>query len=853
MSRKFNSLSAILTLWRLLAIACLSLLIILVLGIRMVEHPVAAQTQLARAINEGGPNAIPGQYIVVFKPGTSRNDVLVAERTVERLGGKIGFRYTSALIGFSAKLPASALQTLRAARGVDWIEADQKVSLTTIQSNPPKGLDRTSERLLPLDNQYTYGQTGLGVHAYVLDTGILTSHNEFGVRASGVFFDAFGGQGQDCNGHGTHVAGTIGGTTYGIAKDVTLHAVRVLGCNGSGSESGVVAGVNWVLSQYQQLGQPAVANMSLGAPPSVLLQTLNTAVANSIALGVTYTIAAGNSNGADACTVSPALVTTAITVGAVNPINDTLASFSNLGSCLDLFAPGVNILSSWHTSTTATATISGTSMAAPHVAGVAALYLQFHPLDNPAAVWNAIHYADNVFGTTPGWPGIINLPAYSPNELLHWGSVLYDGFNDGDPHLTTVDGIHYDFQSAGEFVTLRDAGGLEIQTRQTPVATTFNSWPNPHTGLASCVSVNTAVAARVGKHRVTFQPNLSGVPDPSGLQLRVDGVLTTVGANGLALGPGGRVAPSVGGGIEIDFPDGTALIVTPGWWASQSKWYINLSVFHTPASAGIMGAMAPGSWLPALPNNTSMGPKPTAAHQRYVDLYQKFADAWRVTGRTSLFDYAPGTSTATFTLPSWPQENGPCVIPENPPAKPADPRLAQQVCSAVVDKNVKDNCVFDVTATGEPGFAKTYLLSQQIQAGSTTIAVSADKDPTNIGEPVTFTATVARNASSGRGAPTGTVQFILDEKKVGEPISLDSNGRATWTTSSLPFGTHDVVAQYTPSNGSVFLASTSVAKGHTVKGKRVVNEKDTLPAQPRVNNVVPGLLPVNGLGKNGLP
>jgi subtilisin family serine protease len=770
------------------------------------------QTTLPPVLNEGVRDVIPGQYIVVFKQGTSRNNILAAQRTVQRLGGKVGFTYTSALLGFSATLPPGALQTLRAAPGVAWIEADQKVSIDTIQANPPKGLDRTSERLLPLDNSYTYSEKGTGVNAYVIDTGIRATHTEFGGRVSAVGFTAINdGKGtNDCNGHGTHVAGTIGGMNYGIAKDVTLYSVRVLDCSGTGTVAGVIAGVDWVTNNAIR---PAVANMSLGGGVS---PSLDTAVTNSIASSdVTYVVAAGNS-GADACNFSPARVPTAITVGMIDPNNDTRHPFSNVGPCVDLFAPGVGILSSWYTSDTATNTLVGTSMAAPHVAGVAARYLENHKLAIPAVVWGAIHYADNI-STTPNWAGVINPGAGSPNELLHWGS-LNNGYDDGDPHITTVDGVHYDFQSAGEFVCLRDGDGLEIQTRQTPVATTFNPWPNPHTGLATCVSVNTAIAARVGNHRVTFQPNLSGVPDPSGLQLRVDSVLTTLGANGLNLGPDGRVVSSGGGGIEIDFPDGTALIVSPGWWAAQNKWILNLSVFHTPAREGIMGAIAPGSWLPALPNGTSMGPRPTALHQRYVDLNQKFADAWRVTGKTSLFDYAPGTSTATFTLSSWPKENSPCIIPENPPVEFLDPKTAQKLCREIVGKDLNAECVFDVAVTGERGFAKIYLLTQQIKAGSTTTTMNDDKNPTQVGEAVRFTATVARNVSGGREAPTGTVQFFLDDQRVGGPVKLDSNGQATWNTNSIKVGNHQVAARYFPSKGSVFLTSISLDKTHTVRG-----------------------------------
>ncbi len=834
MSRKLTPLSSNFASWKFSSLARLSLLTLLAIAGTTVVRAVPPSQQLAPVINEGTRAAIPGQYIVVFKPGTAPNAVLAAERTAERLGGKIGFRYAAALIGFSAKLPANALQALRAARGVAWIEADQKVSINLAQPNPPKGLDRTSERLfLPsglLDDRYTYTEIGTGVNVYVLDTGIRVTHDEFdgpfgSNRAYGAFTSITDGNGSsDCgnpeSGHGTHVAGTIGGATYGIAKNASLHSVRVLDCLGNGTEAGIIAGVNYVTANAVH---PAVANMSLGGPLGITSPSLDAAVTNSVASGVTYVVSAGNHNGGNACMVSPARVPTAITVGAIDPINDTRAPFSNIGPCLDLFAPGVGILSAWNASDTAINTLNGTSMSAPHVAGVAALYLQNHSAASPAAVWNYLHtFTNNRFPTLPvGWPGVINRGAGSPNELLHWGS-LNVGQDDGDPHVTTVDGVHYDFQGAGEFITLRDAGGVEIQTRKTPFASAIPPWPNPHTGLATCVSFNTAVAARVGKRRVTFQPNLSGVPDPSGLQLRVDGVLTALGANGLNLGNGGRVTSSAGGGIKIDFPDGSSLIATPWWMAAKNMWIINLSVFQTPAKEGIMGAIAPGSWLPALPNGASLGLMPAALPQRYVDLYQKFGNAWRVSGRTSLFDYAPGTSTATFTLRDWPLESGECVIPESPPVKPAETRLAQEVCRAITDKDTNANCVYDVALTGEPGLAKLYQLTQQIRAGSTTTAVYGDKESTQAGEQVTFTATVVRSTPGGRGVPAGIVQFTLDGEKVGKPVRLDSRGRAAWTTSSLKAGNPRIAASYVPDRGSVFMSSSSADQPHTVRQSRVV-------------------------------
>lgn len=403
---------------------------------------------------------------------------------------------------------------------------------------------------------------------------------------------------------------------------------------------------------------------------------------------------------------------------------------------------------------------------------------------------------------------------------------------DGDPHITTLDGTHYDFQGAGEYVALRDASGVEIQARQAPIATTFNPGADPHDGLATCVSLNTAVAAHVGKRRVTYQPSLSGVPDPSGLQLRVDGVLTTLGPAGIDLGNGGRIARTAApGGIEVTFPEKYVLSVTPGWWVSQSKWYLNIGVARTDASGisgaspsvggtgGLGGAIAPGSWLPALPDGSSMGPMPGALHDRYVDLYQKFGEAWRVTNATSLFDYAPGTSTATFTLKSWPLENPPCVLPQVTPVKPLSLAAARQACAGIRDKQTRANCVFDVRVTGERGFARTYLLSERIARGSTTTTVRDDRDPTKPGEGVVFTATVARRARGVDRVPTGTVQFTVDGERAGAPVALDARGRAVWKTAGLRPGTHKIAARYKPGAGSGFLPSASSAELHVVSDR----------------------------------
>lgn len=292
-----------------------------------------------------------------------------------------------------------------------------------------------------------------------------------------------------------------------------------------------------------------------------------------------------------------------------------------------------------------------------------------------------------------------------------------DAAGRGDPHITTFNSVNYDFQSAGEFTYLRDGGGLEIQVRQTPIATASIVGPNPHTGLTSCVSVNTAVAARVGGHRVTYQPSSPDAQARNVMELRVDGKLTRVGPLGINLS-GGRIVKSLtGNGIEILFPDKTRLIAVSNFWASQQKWYLNVDVVNTRGREGIMGAITSGNWLPGLPDGTTLGAIPSSLHQRYSDLNQKFADAWRVEKSTSLFDYAPGTSTETFTDRAWPPENPPCIIQGSsiPPAKPMDAKKAQEICSAITNKNMKSQCVFDVTVTGEAGFAKNYLVTQRLR------------------------------------------------------------------------------------------------------------------------------------------
>lgn len=363
---------------------------------------------------------IADQYIVVLNDElvTSASVSAIASEIAAAYGGEVTYTYGDALNGFAMKFPAdtgsSAADRLSQDDRIELVEQDSVVviadndTVNTTQSGATWGLDRIDQRNRPLNGTFVYIKTGAGVRAYIIDTGILTSHTQFGGRASSGY-DAVDGSlpAADCNGHGTHVAGTVGGQTYGVAKGVQLIAVRVLNCNGSGSTSGVIAGINWVTNQKRGTPAiPAVANMSLGGSPS---SALDTAVKNSISAGVTYAVAAGNAN-SNACNYSPARVTSAITVGATTS-NDSRASFSNFGICLDLFAPGTGIQSAWISSNSATQSLSGTSMATPHVTGVVALYLQTNPTATPATVASTLR--NNA--TT----GVVTGPGNgSPNRLL---------------------------------------------------------------------------------------------------------------------------------------------------------------------------------------------------------------------------------------------------------------------------------------------------------------------------------------------------------------------------------------------------------------------------------------------------
>ena len=372
------------------------------------------------------------------------------------------------------------------------------------------------------------------------------------------------------------------------------------------------------------------------------------------------------------------------------------------------------------------------------------------------------------------------------------GDLTMTGNHIGDPHVHTVDGTAYDFQSVGEFTLLRDGDRMEIQVRQWPVPTA-NPATDAHSGLTECVSINVAVAVRMGPHRIALQQG----PERQRLEFYVDGKPAPMPVNGIDLGGSLVTAFAASGemGIRVDFEDGTVVLITPNFWSANSVWYLDVSVSNTSADEGVMGFIPKGSWLPRLRNGVDVGPIPASLHDRYVTLYKTFADSWRITDKTSLFVYAPGTSTHTFTDPDWPAKKLPCrlkpqfQIPGVKVHQGMPVARAEAICRIVTDKNLYQNCVFDVATTGDETFAKGYAFAEEIRLYSTSVKIACHQGPSRpyrspnasadapAQNSVVVTATVAP-LTPGRPIPTGTVTVYIDGVPMNRPVQLDGRGRA---------------------------------------------------------------------------
>ena len=559
---------------------------VLALAVAMALPAIGLAAELRQAAHP-----VPAQYIVVLKQelvqlGNQRshlpNVLTVAVDLAALYDLQFVRHYENVLPGFVIQASQKQLQRLLIDARVDYVEQDGVVTANATQTGATWGLDRVDQRNMPLDSSYTYDTTASNVHAYIIDTGILGSHTEFTGRMGNGYTAITDANGtNDCNGHGSHVAGTVGGSTYGLAKQATMHPVRVLGCTGSGTNSGVIAGMDWVTANHVK---PAVANMSLGGGASQATDDAVTAMHNA---GVTVVVAAGNDN-LNACNYSPARAPAAITVGSTTN-TDARSSFSNFGTCLDLFAPGSSITSAWYTNSTAINTISGTSMASPHAAGVAALYLANNPAATPAQVATAL-----INNTTAG--KVTDPGTGSLNRMLHsrWG---------GTPPGNVAPTASFSFSTSGLTATFTDGstdGDGTIASR---------SWNFGDSTTSSATSPSKTYAT-TGTYTVT---------------------LTVTDNGGLTNSTSRSVTVSAPGGGALALSNGVALTGSTNSTSANSSW---------------------ADYTVAIPAGASNLNIVTSGAVADLDLHVKFG-AQATTSVYDCRPYAAsGNETCTFAAPS---------------------------------------------------------------------------------------------------------------------------------------------------------------------------------------------------------
>jgi serine protease len=548
---------------------------------------------------------VEGRYIVVLKQdaarltseaGSAPRVAEMAQQVARQHGVQVRQSYNRVLRGFVVDANDKQLANLLMDDRIEFVEEDGYVTTAATQTGATWGLDRTDQRDLPLNSTYVYDTTASNVHAYIVDTGVLLNHTQFSGRM-GNGYDAVtsGGNANDCNGHGTHVAGTVGGTTHGIAKGVIIHPVRVLGCTGSGTNAGVIAGMDWVANNHIK---PAVANMSLGGGASTATDNAVTGMVNA---GVTVAVAAGNDN-ANACNYSPARAASAITVGSTTN-TDARSSFSNYGTCLDIFAPGSNITSAWHTGSSATNTISGTSMASPHVAGVAALYLAVNPTATPAQVTSAIINAATPNKVTGAQTG-------SPNRLLYSffgsappppppppGGTLTNGVAVTGLAATTGNSLNYTMAvPAGatnlRFATSGGTGDMDMYVKfgSAPTDTVYDCRPYANGNTETC-NITTAQAG-------TYHVRLKAYSSFSGVSLT--GSYTT--------GGGGGGTQTYSNGTDVAIGDNTTvnspIVVSGRSGNAPSNASVTVAIVHTYQGDLKVDLVAPDGTLYNIHNRT---------------------------------------------------------------------------------------------------------------------------------------------------------------------------------------------------------------------------------------------------------